>query len=424
MERRAFLGVLAASYVSLHAKAANGVDTAIRRVSPDLDISARDEEFWYQIRQAFSIDGNQINLNSGSVSPSPRVVQYAMEDYQTIMNMSPSLFVSEMLTPELENVRRRLAMAFGCDTEELAITRNTTEALENVILGIDLKPGDEVLTTNQDYISMLWSWQQRERRDGIVLKTVPFTVPPPSMEYLVEIFERAITPRTRVIMFSHMTYTTGQVFPVKAICDLARERGIQTVVDGAHSFAHFPFTRDDLNCDYYGTSLHKWLTAPIGTGFLYVRKDKIADIWPLMPSHEARDNNIRKFEAIGTYPVAAKNAITAALDFQESVGKERKAARLCYLRERWSKRVEILPGVNILNNYDNQQACGIGAMTIDGIDVRKLTDYLLDSHDIHVRSRIVSDEYSAIRVVPNIFSTVEEIDTFSAAIEKVVRKGI
>ena len=291
-------------------------------------------------------------------------------------------------------------------------------------LGIDLEPGDEVLTTNQDYISMLWSWQQRERRDGIVLKTVPFATPPPSMEYLVEQFARAVTPRTRVIMVSHVTYTTGQVFPVRAICDMARERGIQTVVDGAHGFAHFPFTRDDLNCDYYGTSLHKWLTAPIGTGFLYVRKDRIADVWPLMPAHQDKKNDIRKFEAIGTYPVAAKNAITAALNFQESIGLERKAARLHHLRERWSRRVETLPGVNILNSYDIDQACGIGAMSIDGVDGQKLSDYLLAEHDIHVRARIVPNEYSAIRVAPNVFSTLEEIDTFSAAIEKAVRTGI
>ena len=424
MERRAFLGFLGAAYVSMHTQAATAVAAAIRDVSPDVEKSVRDEAFWYRVRQAFSIDENQINFNSGSVSPAPRVVQAAMEDYLTIMNMSPSLYVGEMLTPQLENVRRRLAMAFGCDTEEIAVTRNTSEALENVILGIDLEPGDEVLTTNQDYISMLWSWQQRERRDGIVLKTVPFATPPPSMEYLVEQFERAVTPRTRVIMVSHVTYTTGQVFPVRAICDMARERGIQTVVDGAHGFAHFPFMRDDLNCDYYGTSLHKWLTAPIGTGFLYVRKDRIADVWPLMPAHQDKRNDIRKFEAIGTYPVAAKNAITAALNFQESIGAERKAARLHYLRERWSRRVETLPGVNILNSYDIDQACGIGAMSIDGIDAQKLSEYLLAEHEIHVRARIVPNEYSAIRIAPNVFSTLEEIDTFSAAIEKVVRTGI
>lgn len=424
MERREFLGLMSASYVALHSQAAGAVASAVAGVSQDPESASTDEEFWLQIRQAFSVDGNQINLNSGSVSPAPQVVQKAMQDYLTVMNMSPSLYVEKLLLPQREGVRRRLASAFGCDPEELAITRNTTESLENVILGIDLKPGDEVLTTNQDYISMLWSWRQREKRDGIVLKTISFPVPPPSPDDLVKRFEEAITDRTRVIMLSHVTYTTGQIFPVREICRMARERGIQTIVDGAHSFAHFPFQQADLDCDYYGTSLHKWLTAPIGTGFLYVRKERIPDVWPLMPSSESNAANIRKFEAIGTHPVAAKNAISSALTFHQRIGPERKAARLNYLRERWSRRVESIRGVRILNSNDPGQACGIGAMTIEGIEGPALSEHLLRTSRIHVRARVLPGEYSAIRVAPNVFTSVDEIDVFSQAIEKIAHKGL
>jgi selenocysteine lyase/cysteine desulfurase len=350
------------------------------------------------------------------------VVQRAMEDYLRVMNMSPSLYVDELLIPQRELVRSRLADAFGCSAEEIAITRNTTEALETVQKGLDLRPGDEVLSTTQDYPSLLTTWRQRERRDGIVLRTVPFPVPPPSMDDLYDRIERAITPRTRVIMICHVTYTTGQIFPVGRICRMARERGIETLVDGAHGFAHFPFRRDDLDCDYYGTSLHKWLTAPVGTGFLYVRREKIPGVWPLMGAPAELDDDIRKFESIGTHPVANRNAVSEALAFHESLGAERKAARLHYLRRRWEERVARLPGVRVLTPPDPEQGCGLGAMTIDGVEANALTDYLLEKHLIHVRPRFVPGEFECIRVTPNVFTTLGEIDAFSAGIEAAVRE--
>jgi selenocysteine lyase/cysteine desulfurase len=345
-----------------------------------------------------------------------------MEDYLRVMNMSPALYVDEILVPQRELVRSRLAETFGCSAEEIAITRNTTEALETVQLGLDLKPGDEVLTTTQDYPSMLATWRQRERRDGIVLRTVPFPVPPPGLDDLYHRIERAITPRTRVIMICQVTYTTGQIFPVGRICRMARERGIETLVDGAHGFAHFPFRRDDLECDYYGTSLHKWLTAPVGTGFLYVRREKIPGLWPLMGAPAELDDDIRKLEWIGTHPVANRNAVTEALTFHQSIGAERKAARLRYLRQRWVDRVADLPGVRVLTPSDPEQACGLGAMSIDGVGADALTGYLLEKHYIHVRPRFVPDEFSCIRVTPNVFTTLGEIDAFSRAIERAVRE--
>jgi selenocysteine lyase/cysteine desulfurase len=270
---------------------------------------------------------------------------------------------------------------------------------------------------------MLTTWKQREARDGIVLKTVSFPVPPESPEQLVERVESAVTPRTRVILICHVTYTTGQIFPVKEICRKARARGIETLVDGAHGFAHFPFTRDDLDCDYYGTSLHKWLFAPVGTGFLYVRREKIGKLWPLMSAPLAMRDDIRKFEEIGTYPIALRGAVTAALDFHDSIGAERKAARLRYLRRRWADRVRGLPGVRVLNTEDPEASCGLGAMSIDGIGGEELTERLEAKYHIHVRPRVVPGEFSCIRVTPNLFTTLEEVDFFATAIEQIATRG-
>jgi isopenicillin-N epimerase len=242
-------------------------------------------------------------------------------------------------------------------------------------------------------------------------------VPPPSMDDLKERFERAITPRTRVIQVCHITNLTGQIFPVKDICRMGRERGIEVIVDGAHAFAHFPFKHSDLDCDYYGTSLHKWLLAPHGTGFLYVRKSKIAKLWPLMAAEPKQDADIRKFEEIGTHPAANHNAIAEALTFHEGIGIERKAARLRYLKDRWARRLEAQKGVRVLTPYDPRQSCGLANVSFEGVDPRKLGEHLFQRHRIIV-TPIVHEEFSGIRVTPNVYTTLSEIDRFCDAVEK------
>lgn len=422
MLRRSFVGALGASLVTLKPGMLDRL--AAYQPSRPADALADDEDFWFQVQQAFTVDRNNINLNNGSVAPSPRSVQRAQLDYLTMTNMSPSHYVDEMLYPEFEVVRRRLAARFGCDAEELAITRNTTEALEAVQLGMPLSRGDEVITTTQDYPSMHTAWRTRERRDGIVLKVFSFPVPSTTPDDLVRRFEAAITPRTRVLHVSHVYFTTGQIAPIQRICRMARARGIEVVVDGGHAFAQFPFTRDDLDCDYFGTSLHKWLSAPVGTGFLYVRRAKIKSIWPLFAAPAEMDDNIRKFEAIGTFPVHIRNPITEALDFHEAIGPERKAARLRFLRRRWTTRVAQLPKVRLLTPDDDAQSCALGAVAIDGLTGPQLVDHLMTKHRIHVRARIVPNEFSCIRVTPNVYTTVAEVDAFARAIELVATKGL
>ncbi len=387
------------------------------------DVVARDEDFWFQIRHAFAIDRNVINLNNGGVSPSPKSVLDTQARLLAIENMTPTYHMWRILDPGVENVRRRLARTFGCDPEEIAITRNASEALEIVQFGMDLQRGDEVLTTNQDYPRMISSWQQREKREGIVLKQITFAVPPPSLDYLAKRIEENITPKTRVIHICHMTNLSGQIFPVKQICQMARSKGIEVIVDGAHSFAQFPFQHADLDCDYFGSALHKWLLAPIGTGMLYVRKSKIAKIWPLMGAEDSLRGDIRKFEQIGTHPSSIRNAITEAITFHESIGVERKAARFRYLRRRWSDHLREMKGVRILNSDDPRQSCAIGLISIAGIKPPELAGYLFSKHRIWTTTVDKPGEFSGLRVTPNVYTTLEEIDTFAEAMEKVIRKG-
>ncbi len=423
MDRRRFLTSAAGAF-SLHRGSLALAQSATQTISGrPADSVARDEDFWMNIRHAFTVDRNMINLNNGGVSPSPKIVMDTETRYLEVENLSPSYYMWNVLDPGIETVRRRLARAFGCDPEEIAITRNASESLEIVQLGMDLKRGDEVLTTNQDYPRMITTWQQRERRDGIKLNQVKFPAPPPSMEYLAKLIEDNITPRTRVIHICHITNRTGQIFPVKQICQMARKRGIEVIVDGAHAFAQFPFTQADLDCDYYGTSLHKWVLAPIGTGMLYVKRDKIEKIWPMMPAPASMNSNIRKFEEIGTHPASQRNAITEALNFHDSIGPERKAERFRYLRRRWSSRLRELPGVKILNSEDPEQSCAIGFIQVQGMDSQKLSKYLWEKYRIWTVAIVTPGEYEGLRITPNVYTTLEEVDTFTEVMEKIIRRG-
>ena len=383
---------------------------------------AEDEDYWREIQQAFTLDRTVINLNNGGCCPSPRVVHEALKRYLDISNQAPVYHMWQILEPNIETVRRRLAGAFGCDPEELAITRNASEALQIAQLGLDLRAGDEVLTTNQDYGRMLDTWAQRVARDGIKLTKISFPVPPKSLNELSDRLLAAITPATKVLHFCHITNLTGQIFPVKPICDEARRRGIRTVVDGAHAFAHFPFKASDLGCDFYGTSLHKWLLAPIGTGFLYVRRELIETLWPLTPAGESRRKDIRKFEEIGTHPAANHNAIAEALTFHDGIGVERKAARLRYLRDRWARRLAEHRQIRIHTNLDPAHSCAIGTVQVVGVPTPAVVEQLWARWRI-IATPIRHAEYEGVRVTPNVYTTLEEVDTFAAAMEELARKG-
>ncbi len=387
------------------------------------DQVAQDEDFWSQVSQAFTVDRSLVNLNNGGVSPSPSLVQEAMKRHLDYSNEAPVYTMWRILEPQREGVRQRLAAEWGCDPEEVALTRNASESLQICQFGFDLKRGDEVLTTTQDYPRMITTFQQRGRREGIVLKQFSIPIPAEDPAEIVSLFERNITPRTRLILMCHMINITGQILPVRDVVRMARSKGIPVIVDGAHSLAHFDFKISDLDCDNYSSSLHKWLFAPHGTGFLYVRREKITDMWPLMAASDGMDENIRKYEEIGTHPAANYLAIGEALNFHQGIGPKRKEARLVYLRNYWAKRLLAHDRVRLHTSLKPGFACGIATVQIEGVDTTALGSWLWTKHRIIV-TPIHHDEFEGLRVSPSVYTTLEELDRFSDAVEGVIRKGL
>jgi isopenicillin-N epimerase len=288
---------------------------------------------------------------------------------------------------------------------------------------MDLKSGDEILTTTQDYPRMLTTLRQREKREGLKLKLIQIPIPPKKLEEITGAFEKGITDRTRVILISHEINITGQITPVKAICEVARAKGIETIVDGAHSFAQFDFKQKDLGCDYFGTSLHKWLYAPKGTGMLYVKRDKIEKLWPLMAAEAKQANDIRKFEEIGTHSAAPKLAIGEALLFHNGIGGKRKEARLRYLSRYWMNRLKDVPKIRFNTSLDRNQMCAIANVHIEGTNPEAVVKYLFDKQHIFTVP-IMHAEFQGIRITPNVYTTLNELGRFCDQMELIARHGL
>jgi selenocysteine lyase/cysteine desulfurase len=430
-DRRAFLHSMAAGAATLALPTFN--PRAIRRLEDAHSIAgarsaasvAEDEAYWATIQRAFDLDRTMINLNNGGCSPAPTHVLEQMIRDLKFSNELPVDHMWGVLEPRIESVRRDLARDFGCDVEEMAIVRNASEANETMIMGTDLARGDEVILTTQNYPRMINAWKQREKRDGIVIKWVKLDTPPKSADAYVSAIANAITPRTKVIETMHISFMTGYIAPVRQIVDLAKPKGIRVFVDGAHAYAHFPFTRDELGADFYGTSLHKWLMAPIGTGFLYVRRDQIKSTWPLMAGGENQEADIRKYEEIGTHPAANHNAIAVALAFHRSIGADRKIARLRYLRNRWADRVIKESGgrARMLTPIGPNESGAIAVITFDGLEIAKLQPWLYSKHKI-VSTPLIHAEFQGLRVTPNVYTTLDEVDRFADVLISALQKGI
>jgi selenocysteine lyase/cysteine desulfurase len=369
------------------------------------------------------VDRSIINLNSGGVSPSPKVVHDAYKRYLDYSNTGPVYAMWRVLKPQRESVRQKMAKLFYCDREEIAFTRNASEGLQICQNGFDLEPGDEVLTTTQDYGRMIRTWQQRERRDKIVLKQIKIPVPCEDDEKIVQLFADGITSKTRLIMMCHMINLTGQILPVKKVVHMARKKGIPVIVDGAHSLAHFAFDNRDLDCEFFAVSLHKWLNAPIGTGMLYVKKDRIKDVWPMQASSPEMDNDIRKFEEIGTHPEAGYLAIAEAISYYLGIGAKRKEERLRYLKSLWVNRLSKYDRVKLNTSMNPEFSCGIGNVHVEGISAQQMTKFLWDKERIIVVG-INHPELEGIRISPNLFTTTEEIDRLCETMEYAIKNGI
>lgn len=389
--------------------------------------TAANEDMWRDIKAAFSTSHSLINLDNGNVCPSPRNVTEAMVRGIWLEEEAPAYAIYDVELPQTRNPAEGLATQLGCSLEEVALVRNATEALDIVLLGVELKAGDEILTTTHDYWAMQDALDQRSAREGIVVKRVPVPAPANSMDELVEIFERGMTARTRLILLSHPVNLTGQFFPVKRICQMAHARGAEVCVDGAQGFAHMDFKIQDLDCDYFGTSLHKWLFAPIGTGLLYIKREKIGKVWPLVPAPPAMKEKMGKFMRWGTFSPARFLPIADALAFHNAIGGKRKEDRLRYLTAYWVKRLQKIPQMSFLTSFTSpEMSCGLATFRLDGVDSDALQRYLQESRSILVQS--VSSRWApeihGIRVTPNLYTGPEDLDRFCEAIEEVASKGL
>ena len=415
------LAALSSSVVASLIEEVNAASRSIAHLTPQQ--AAMDEDYWAVIQNSFSVTRGIINLNNGGVSPSPRIVTEGLVRYIWQQEDATAYTMWQILEPQSETIRTGLAEMFGCDREEIAITRNASESLEILLMGMDLKPGDEILTTTQDYGRMLTTLRQREKREGLVLKLIKIPIPPKNLSEITSAFESGITNRTRLILMSHQINITGQITPVKAVCDMARAHGIETIIDGAHSFAQFHFQQKDLGCDYFGTSLHKWLYAPKGSGLLYVKRDKIPKIWPLMAAESKQANDIRKYEEIGTHSAAPRLAIGEALLFHNGLGSKRKEARLRYLSRYWMNRLKDIPKVRFNTSFDENQSCAIANVQIEGVNPSAIGNYLFANHYIFT-TPIIHDEFQGIRITPNVYTTLSELDRFCGVMETIARKGL
>jgi len=384
---------------------------------------AGDEDFWFEVARAFTVDRTLVNLNNGGVSPSPGFVQEAMKRHLDFSNLAPSYTMWEILEPQREGVRARMAREWAVDTEEIAFTRNASESLQIMQFGIDLGRGDEVLTTTQDYGRMITTFNQRVRREGIVLKQIQIPVTAEDVNEIVRLFEEAITPQTKAILASHMINLTGQILPVTELTAMARRHGIPLIIDGAHALAHFDFSLGALDVDNYSSSLHKWLFAPHGTGLLYVRRDKIPEVWPLMAAPERMDTDIRKFEEIGTHPAANYLAIGEALTFHQGIGPKRKDARLVYLRDYWANTLLENDNVRLHTSQKPGFACGIANVEVVGVAPNALRDHLWRQHRI-ITVSINHAEFQGLRVSPSVYTTISELDRFVDAVDHVAKHGL
>jgi len=417
MDRRAFLkgttlaGLAAPLLLSQ-------VHQAVAAVSgKSAEALAQDEGFWRSVRGDYRLKPDYINLENGYYCFMPEATLERQVAHLRRINYEGAYY---MRTDRQDNKRRvaeKVGAVVGAPAEEIAITRNTTESLDLVIGGLDWKAGDEAVLAEQDYGAMQNHFKLVARRYGVVNKVVSVPNHPESDEALVALYADAITDKTRLLMISHMINITGQVLPVRKICDMAHARGVEVLVDGAHAYAHVPFQMAELDCDYYGASLHKWLSAPLGAGLLYVKKEKIPSLWPLLAARDLPDDDIRRLNHTGTDPVHVDLGILDALEYQAALGLPRKAARLHFLQRYWTEQLRGVPGVIVNTPADPARHGGIGNVGLEGWDPRELAKTLLEEHRIFTVG-IDRPGVRGLRITPNLYTTVEELDTFVAVMKR------
>ena len=398
----------------------SALDAVERSLEPfaglDAGTAARTQEFWDEIKQAFHVSPDFINLENGYCSPQPNVTLESLQNQIRRINATPSYYMRRQRAEEHLRVKRELAELAGAPVEEIVITRNTTESMDTVIHGLDLHPGDEAVMTNQDYGSMLEAFRQQSRRRGIRCIEIGLPLHPRDDEEIVGTYEAAITPKTRLLLLTHMINVTGQILPARKICDMAHAHGVEVIIDAAHSFAQVVFDIPDLGGDYFGASLHKWLCTPLGAGILQINSEKIRNVWPLFGETSVPEDDIRKFERIGTQPVWTVAAIPDAIRFHRMIGGNRKEERLRYLQQHWTDRVREIPRV-ILNTPAGQRACAIANFGIKGRSPGEVADLLFDRYHL-LTVAIDMEAVKGVRVTPHLYTSLSDLDALVSAIRE------
>jgi len=424
-DRRKFLqqitlsaGAFSASslFNQLLAKDFKEAEKKIEDLSPEQ--AAGDEDYWATIQQAYTVNPNIIDLNNGGVSPSPSIVQEAVERYNKLSNEGPSYFMWRILDQGREPLRQKLAELAGCDAEEIAIDRNATEALNTIIYGLDLNAGDEVIGTKQDYPNMINAWKQRAQRNGIVYKQISFDFPIEDDDAIVNAYEKAITNKTKIIHVTHVINWVGQIMPVQKIARMAHAKGIEVLCDSAHGFGLLDYKIPDLECDYWGTSLHKFLSAPIGSGMMWIKKEKIEKIWPLLCNDKPPSSDIRKFETIGTRSFPIEQGIGEAVNFHNAIGSKRKEERIRFLKNYWAEKVKDVPRVKLHTSLQSKYSCAICGVSIDGMDPVEFDAQLFNKYKIHTVG-IKWENVSCVRVTPHVYTRLDDLDKLVNAITEV-----
>lgn len=381
--------------------------------------AALDEDFWSWIRESFTVSANIINLNNGGVSPQPKVVQDAHIKYYQLCNEGPSYYMWRILDQGREPLRQKLADLAGCSPDEICMNRNSTEGLNTVIFGLKLKAGDEVVLNKYDYPNMQNAWKQREKRDGIKLNWVDINMPNENEKDIVAIYEKAVTSKTKIVHITHMINYTGQLLPAKAISDMAHNHGCEVIIDGAHTFAHLDFKVPDLGGDYFASSLHKWTCAPFGSGMLYIKKDKIKNIWPLLSYPDTqKEDDIRKFENLGTRSFASEMAISNAVDFHNVIGSARKEARLKYLKNYWVDKVKTLPKIKFYCPVTPMWSGALCCFGFEGWDAADIETKLFEKKKIHSVT-IKYEKVNGVRITPSVYTSLKDLDKLVDGIKEI-----
>ncbi|MEO7085173.1 MAG: aminotransferase class V-fold PLP-dependent enzyme [Gemmatimonadaceae bacterium] len=411
MDKREFVRTLGSSSLAVMF----GPGILERLANTPVAVLAEDEEFWKAVRAKFKLTPDYINLENGYYCFQPDETLDAFIKNVRAINVEASHYMRTRKDAEKARVSARLAAMAGCMPEELIITRNTTESLDTVIAGFDWKPGDEAVMANQDYGAMLDMFRLQAKRRGMTNRYVDIPMDPKSDDEVVATYANALTPATRLLMIPHMVNITGHILPVRAICDMAHARGVPVMVDGAHAFAHLDYHIPDLHCDFYGASLHKWLATPLGAGILYVKRDKIASLWPMFADLSMAGDDIRKLNHTGTHPVHTDLTIENAIAFHETIGSARKEARLRYLQRYWTTKVRGTGKIVVNTPSDPARSCGIANVGVQGISPAALAKTLLEKYKVFTVA-IDGAGVQGVRVTPQVYTSTAELDTFVGAL--------